>query len=400
MENDNMFDLGKIGEATDIILKEETPKEEASLDSVGKEVDLSDNGEVVEETQTEAPEETQEKTQSQEEAKETGWEFKLDKFNEKFAESIGKKFENEDDFLNTVKQIGDIESLKEQIANEVTQKHQEELNAYKKIAEERDIIKHLGADGFKKFKITQSLGGDVNPLLLDKVLSGEVKSWSPLDKAAGSLMIDRPNLSVNDAKALALDKAGIDEDDDLNDLTSRQRAKLEDLAFQADKKYTEIQNMEVPELSDYETRQKEEENKRQEYIGSLTKSWEKPLENIIESFDSIEATDKIDGMEDFKFEVSKKDKKDLSELANQIILHRGIEASDQNKLALINELKDIYFKENAKKIASAQLKHLQAKLIEKEHKDVHNEKDVNTAKAPKDKAKVSQMDIIKSTGLI
>jgi len=339
------------------------------------------------------------------EAEEKPWEFKVDKFNERYKDKLEKPFESADQIGEFFEKRRDNDKYREEIntslRGEIENEYKERFDNLNKTLEERDIVKHLGGvEQYKEFMIAKKLGQNINQSMLKDVMSGKVDGYNDISKAAASLMLKNKNLTTEMALQIVYKEAGADLGDDGQplELTPFNNAMLSQAGIKASEHFDNIKSMDIPEISSLEESQKENEEKRKNYISTLTNQWEGKLADILTDFDGIGATEnesEFEELKDFKFSAGAEEKKLIKEAIMNDILSSGAEATNENIDMVRKDVIKRFEFHNYRKIEAAKLRHQKNRLIEKNHDDVHNPAPINknTNPAPDDVPNLAEVQM-------
>jgi hypothetical protein len=321
----------------------------------------------------------------------------------------GKKEEpKEVNYLELVnKELGseykDISSLKDDLEfktkyQELSKVPDEWKKKYDTLRDSFDVNKLFADEGIMKLNELRKKYPDINPSMAAKVLSSELSKMSEIDKIVLYEKYKNPSLTISDddVKEAVMKELDVDSDDK-STWTGAQRFLAEKKALEAQKTFSEMQNVKVTPL-DLEGLQKEKSEESQLQTAKIQESWKPKVKELISEIESkgIEIKSKNEKGEEellYSFKVDNNFKTKFDEYLKDFV-ESGEEPTEANIIAAKKVMESDYISENISKIIKDHGNQIKTKLIEQYEIDIHNPKFRNESEAP-----VTETEFQSSDGL-
>lgn len=349
--------------------KAETPGEEPKETS--KEEPKEPPKEESKETPKEQPQETPAETPKEEEV-----EFKLEKFNETF----GTSFEDEESLKGYLSRMEDLKKL------EGLENKSKELEAkYQEAREQLNPRKHFVSDEeYKRQLILQKYGEEVNPGLLNKIVSQDVNKMSDLDVLILGKQVGNPNLRGGDegARKLIYDSIGVNAEymeehgNDPSGWDDLIMNRLSDMAAPVRKSINELKKVEIPQVEDFEAQKQATIKAAEELQAKRTEGWTKVVDRLIGDFKEYKYLD------DKSYVVDDDFKKMAKDVLLEHVINSDIELDEENIQNAKVYLESEFWQQRGMDILKASVKDVESSFTEKKMKESDNPKPRNDTEAP------------------
>jgi len=302
------------------------------------------------------------------------WSFKLDKFNESF----GTTFTDEDSLKGYLKRQEDLSRL-----SEIDSKYKDLEQKYQEAKEQLNPRKHFVSDEeYKRQLILSKYKEEVNPNLLGKIVTHDVNKLSDLDILILGKQVGNPNLIGGDegARQLIYNQFGIDAEEMGNDpekWSALVKNRLSDAAAPVRKSLNEIKNVEIPQVQDFETQRQTTIQAAQELKTKLKDGWTKVVDRIVKDFGDYEY------LEGKKYKVDDDFKKMATDVLLEHLIENDLDLNEDNIKKAHVYLRSEFWQQRGLDILKSHAKDIEAQFTEKKMKEEDNPKPRNQAEMPK-----------------
>jgi len=302
------------------------------------------------------------------------WSFKLDRFNESFGTAFG----DEDSLKEYLKKQEDLGRL-----SEIDSKYKDLEQKYQEAREQLNPRKHFVSDEeYKRQLILSKYKEEVNPNLLGKIVSHDMSKLSDLDVLILGKQVGNPNLIGGDegARQLIYSQFGIDAEEMGNDpekWSALVKNRLSDAAAPVRKSLNEIKNVEVPQVQDFETQRQTTIQAAQELKTKLKDGWTKVVDRLVKDFGDYEY------LEGKKYKVDDDFKKMATGVLLEHLIDNDLDLSEDNIKKAQVYLRSEFWQQRGQDILRSHVKDIEAQFTEKKMKEEDNPKPRNQTEMPK-----------------
>lgn len=330
-------------------VEDETPKQET--EKVDDKVEAKTVDDKVEEKTDEKVEEKVEENT-----------FSFDSFKSYAKETYEKDIESPDDLKAYFEKADKVESLDSTIA-EKEQKITELTALASKGLAGRDWF--ANDDEFIRQQFLTKKSGEFSEsalTVLSDLSPDKVKKLDAVKAIEINMMVDNPDLSKDEVKALLEREYGMEDGMEEMDTASKAKLKVDGNASRKSlgKLYDGI---EVPKAVNFE-----------EQLTAKREAWNTPVKEIVEGIDKLQIT------EDFAFDIKSEDKAGMTDSLLQYALATQSDVSEATAGQLAGMARSTLLEKNLDKIMKAYGDNEREKAREEWRKEVHNDKDLNNDK--------------------
>ena len=295
--------------------------------------------------------------------------FNLEFFNKQFS----TEFKDEDSIKATLESVKKIADLEKQAAEIPSLKEEIEF-----LRAETDPMKYFPSeDDFRVAQFKRQFP-DKDPGMVAKLFSMDLSQAKDFDVIAWSMMLDNPDLDGGEvgAREFVADKYGIEDPNDLSELSSLTKNQLKVNARQDRARITQMKaDIVLPEKKDYSSLLAEKKQTAEAQEAELRTSWSTITEKMVSEFPDIviNETDK-DGKitEVFKYAVGKDLSNEMVAPLVDSLVKSGIPIDEKAVRILGNAIQKEYVHTNFDKIVKLAIKNATATLEEKVLEEEHN----------------------------
>lgn len=320
--------------------------------------------------------------------------FDLSKFNSRY----GSDFNDEDSLKDFLSKKAELERLAE-----LDNKYKELNSKYEEAKQQLNPRQHfVNEDEYKRQLILKKYGEEVNPGLLNKIVSQDVSKMSDIDILILGKQVGNPYLIGGDegARQLIYDQFGINAEemgDDPTKWSNLVKNRLSDAATQVRKSLNQIKSIEVPQVEDFESQRQAKIKAGEELRTKLKDGWTKVVGKLVKDFSDYEY------LEGKKFKVDD----DFKKMATDVLLEHLIEGDlDLNEENIKNAqlyLRSEFWQQRGQDILKAHAEDIKSQFTEQKMKENDNPKLRNNEEKPqadidKEKAELASYAIGERTG--
>jgi hypothetical protein len=323
-------------------------------------------------------------------------EFDISNINERFQ----TQFENEDALRSSLNRLNDLEnydqavSERDNLQTEVDQWKQK----YEEVASTLDPRKHfVSEEEYKRQLILQKHGEDVNPALLNEIISRDLTQMTDVDVLTLYKLVENPNIigGQQGAKDLVYRQLGIDPETPVDEWDNTSKNLILEAANSARKKLNGIKSIEVPEAVDYAAQQAQKTQESQQRTEQLTQDWNTVTGKMMEGFNEMSFTREVDGKNEtyFTYAVSPEFRATAQQLATNYLVDNGIEPNEEGIKQAQSYVEDLFWNQKGIEIMQAYGKDVASKLTESTQQQQDNPAPQNTQEAPEGSEDAGQKEL-------
>ena len=308
--------------------------------------------------------------------------FDLKKFNESFE----TQYEDENTLKSSLKELAELRKTKEEYSTVKAdlEKYKADYEEAKTALDPRKYF--VNEDEYKRQLILQKYGAEVNPALLNTIVSKDLSQMSDIDVLVLGKMLSNPNIIDGEtgAREMVLNQLGI-ESEDQSEWTTLTKNVVYEAATNSRKSLNEIKNIEVPDIQDYESAKQAAQEAADKKRGLLTDTWGKITDKMMGNFNSFNFyKDKEDGTKESYFDYSVGDefKQQARDLVNEYLVDGGLEPSEANIKEAQSYMQDLFLRRHANDILQAYGKDVETRVREELEKKIDNPAPPNRQEAP------------------
>jgi len=307
--------------------------------------------------------------------------FDFKSFNERF----GTEFTDEENIkssLSRLTELGEYDSLKEKHSESETKLA--ELQAkYEEMQSLLDPRKFFAnEEEYRRQLILQKHGQDINPSMLNKIVSADLTQMSDLDVLVMGKRVGNPNLQGGDQdiREMIYRQLGVEEDS--SEWSAATRNIVTEAANNVRKELTKLKDIDVPEKVDFEKQRAETAAQIAAKKEELKGQWSEITTKLVEGFKEFSL--KNEGEVYFTYQVDEGFKKEATEFVVGYLVDNGLEPTRENLHEAQAYVEDLFWRKHGNDIVRAYGEDVKAKLTEEQQKATDNPKPPNETEAPPD----------------
>ncbi len=342
--------------------KKEEPKAEEPKAEEPKE-ELKEEEPKAEESEKGSEEGSEEKT--------VEWKFDLESFNNTFK----TEYDSEDTFK---KDISEVKTLREEKAelegklDGVEEKYEEA----KKAINPRQYF--VSDDEYKRQLILQKYGTEVNPAALNMIVSTDLSKLTDFDTLVLAEMVNNPGIKGGEsgAKELIYDQLGIDPETDPKEWETLQHNKIAKEAAKLRITLSKLQDVEIPEIADFEAETKAQAEQQKQETQELTTKWDGAADKLLSGIKELALQDDVDGKKTdvFAYVVPDTFKAEVKSELIEFMAENGAAPTQENIQEALEYVHERFVRENFKDMMLAYGKDVETKVTEEMDKKYANPK--------------------------
>jgi len=308
-----------------------------------------------------------------------------------FNKMFGSEFTDEENLkssLNRLNDLKDFDTLKAE--REEYQGKMTELQA--KYEEAKDLLdprKYFASEEeYKRQQILQQHGQELNPAVLNKIVSADFSTMSDVEVLVLSKQVANPNIIGGEegAREMIYQQLGVDPDEAPGDWNQLTKNMVAEKALEMRRELAKIKDIEVPEKVDFEAARAEREAQAASAKEELKGSWGNVVKEMVEGFNTLDLSRKGEGETGdevyFSYEIDNEFKQQAADLVVGYLVDNNMEPSKENVREAGSYVQDLFWRKNGNAIVQAYGRDVEAKLIEKYNIDNDNPKPPNDTEAP------------------
>ena len=308
-------------------------------------------------------------------------EFDFKSFNERFGTEFADE-ENIKSSLSRLTELSDYDSLKTK--NTEYETKLAELQAkYDEVQTLLDPRKFFAnEDEYRRQLILQKHGQDINPAMLNKIVSADFSQMSDLDILVMGKRVGNPALQGGDQdiKEMIYRQLGVEEDS--SEWTMATKNIISEDANSVRKELTKLKDVDVPEKVDYEKQRAETVKQVAAKKEEIKGRWTEIASEMVKGFNEFSLKD--DGKEYFTYSVDEDFKKDATNFVVGYLTDNAIEPTKENLREAQSYIEDLFWRRYGNDMVKAYGKEVEARLTEKFQSEQDNPKPPNEKEAPPD----------------
>ena len=323
--------------------------------------------------------------------------FDVEGFNKQF----GTEFTDEEALKGSLTKLNDLSDY-DDVKSKMTElegQYSELQEKYKEAQELLDPRKHfVNEEEYKRQLILQQYGQDVNPAILNKIVSSDLSALSDVDILTLGKMVANPRLEGGEAGAreLVYKQIGVDPEEDVSEWSQVTRNLVAEAANSARKELNKIKSVDVPEKVDFEEQRAQKAAKAEEEKQQLQGGWNKVAEKMLEGFEKYSLTREVEGKNETYFEYAVDDdfKKAAVDMIVGYYVDNNIEPTKESVADAREYIKGLFWRQKGNEIVQAYGKDIESQLIEKHNIETDNPKPPKDDDAPEGEVDKQQKELI------
>jgi hypothetical protein len=336
------------------------------------------------------PAETPREEPPKEEPKETPTEepsvFDVKAFNERF----GSDFQDEEILKSSLARLNELQEL-DNLKGEKTEletKLSELSSKYEEAKGMLDPRKYFAnEDEYKRQLILQKHGQELNPALLNQIVSADLDGMNDMDVLVLGKMVATPGIrgGADGAREMIYRQLGVDKDLDPGEWDLGAQNLIAEQAAISRRELKKIRDIEVPEKVDFEAEREARQQAAAAKTEELKGAWGKVASEMVDGFDTLKLSRETeDGKKEvyFTYNVDEDFKKEATDLVVDYLINQGEEPTKQSVREAEAYVRDLFLNRHANDIIQAYGADVEAKLIEKYNLEQDNPKPPNDSEAP------------------
>ena len=323
--------------------------------------------------------------------------FDVGAFNERF----GSDFANEDTLKSSLNRLGDLKEFDTvKTESEELQGKMTELQAkYTEAQELLDPRKHfVSEEEYKRQLILQQHGQELNPALLNKIVSADFDTMENVDVLILGKLVANPNIlgGESGAREMIYQQLGVDSEESPADWSQVTKNMVAEAANNMRKELVKIKDIDVPEKANFEAARAEREQAATQTKEQLKSSWKEVANEMVDGFNTLDLSRKSEAGENevyFSYEIDSEFKEAATDLVVGYLVDNSMEPSKENVKEAAQYVQGLFWRKNGNAIVQSYGLDVEAKLIEKHNLEIDNPKPPNSQESPEGEVDKQQADL-------
>jgi len=324
-------------------------------------------------------------------------EFNIKEFNERY----GTEFTDEDGLKGSLTKLNDLGNYDQVVTDK--DRLQVELDEmkqkYEDVAEALNPRTHFAnEEEYKRQLILQKYGNDLNPALLNEIISKDLNQASDIDVLALGKLVANPNIigGQQGAKEMVYRQLGVDSELSEGEWDNITKNLVLEAANNTRKELNKIKDIEVPEKVDYVSQKEASRQESEQKAESLKEDWTKVTNKLVEGFNEMSFTREVDGKEEtyFSYAVSPEFKEAATEMVTGYLVDNGLTPNEENVKQARAYVEDLFWRKQGTEIMQAYGKDVEARLTEQKSVEQDNPAPQNQQEAPTPELDAKQQELI------